>query len=274
MQLFQKKIGRKERFFLIAGPCVIESKENALETSLRLADIADSLDLLLIYKSSFDKANRSSSSSFRGPGMEEGLSILNDVKSVTGLPVLTDIHSPDQAEKVAEVVDFIQIPAFLSRQTDLIESASETGLPINIKKGQFMAPNEMKTAAEKAIKAGCKQTFLCERGSSFGYHNLIVDFRSVDIMHSLGYPVVFDVTHSVQLPGANNGESGGQRQFVPVLSRAAVAAGITGLFIETHMDPDKAMSDGPNSWPLIELKSLLQELIMLDDVVNASDLVR
>ena len=267
--MFDRPVGRRHPIFLIAGPCVIESRENALSTAARLAEIAQSLGLLVIYKSSFDKGNRSSGTSYRGPGLEEGLRILDDVRQETGLPLLTDVHTPEQAILAADVVDVLQTPAFLCRQTDLIVAAVKTGCPVNIKKGQFMAPQEMRGVAEKAKAAGGEEIFLCERGSSFGYHNLVVDMRSLQVMDDLGFPVVFDATHSVQLPGAGGDQSGGQREFVPILARAAVAAGVSGIFMETHIDPDSALSDGPNAWPLESLKPLLEDLINIDRVFNS-----
>ncbi|MBT7813847.1 3-deoxy-8-phosphooctulonate synthase [Gammaproteobacteria bacterium] len=269
MSVFDRPVGRKHPIFLIAGPCVIESRENALSTASRLAEIAQSLNLLVIYKSSFDKGNRSSGTSYRGPGLEEGLRILDDVRQETGLPLLTDVHTPEQATLAADVVDVLQTPAFLCRQTDLIIAAVKTGRPVNIKKGQFMAPQEMRGVAEKAKAAGGQEIFLCERGSSFGYHNLVVDMRSLQIMDDLGFPVVFDATHSVQLPGAGGDQSGGQREFVPILARAAVAAGVSGIFMETHINPDRALSDGPNAWPLELLKPLLEDLINVDRVFTS-----
>ncbi|MBT3707095.1 MAG: 3-deoxy-8-phosphooctulonate synthase [Proteobacteria bacterium] len=269
MSVFDRPVGRKHPIFLIAGPCVIESRENALSTASRLAEIAQSLNLLVIYKSSFDKGNRSSGTSYRGPGLEEGLRILDDVRQETGLPLLTDVHTPEQATLAADVVDVLQTPAFLCRQTDLIVAAVKTGCPVNIKKGQFMAPQEMRGVAEKAKAAGGQEIFLCERGSSFGYHNLVVDMRSLQIMDDLGFPVVFDATHSVQLPGAGGDQSGGQREFVPILARAAVAAGVSGIFMETHINPDRALSDGPNAWPLELLKPLLEDLINVDRVFTS-----
>ncbi|MBT6066116.1 MAG: 3-deoxy-8-phosphooctulonate synthase [Proteobacteria bacterium] len=269
MSVFDRPVGRKHPIFLIAGPCVIESRENALSTASRLAEIAQSLNLLVIYKSSFDKGNRSSGTSYRGPGLEEGLRILDDVRQETGLPLLTDVHTPEQATLAADVVDVLQTPAFLCRQTDLIVAAVKTGCPVNVKKGQFMAPQEMRGVAEKAKAAGGQEIFLCERGSSFGYHNLVVDMRSLQIMDDLGFPVVFDATHSVQLPGAGGDQSGGQREFVPILARAAVAAGVSGIFMETHINPDRALSDGPNAWPLELLKPLLEDLINVDRVFTS-----
>ena len=268
MILHGRPIGREHPLFLIAGPCVIESREAALAVANRLQQISEDLDLLVVFKSSFDKANRTSGSSFRGPGMDEGLEILAEVRAETGLPVLTDIHLPDQAQPVADVVDVLQIPAFLCRQTDLLHAAAKTGKPINIKKGQFVAPTEMKAAVEKVQSAGAPAVMLCERGTTFGYHNLVVDMRALEIMAETKCPVVFDATHSVQLPGGRGNQSDGQREYVPVLARAAVAVGIAGLFLEVHPDPDQAMSDGPNAWPLGMLDGLLRGLLALDAVVK------
>jgi 2-dehydro-3-deoxyphosphooctonate aldolase (KDO 8-P synthase) len=270
VSLFSKPIDPKQPLFVIAGPCVIESRENALSTASRLAQIASTLDILIIYKSSFDKGNRSSGSSFRGPGLDGGLKILEEVRAESGLPVLTDVHTPEQALLAGEVVDMIQTPAFLCRQTDLITAAARTGRPVNIKKGQFMAPQEMQTVAEKATAAGGSEIFLCERGSTFGYHNLVVDMRSLQVMAELGFPVIFDATHSVQLPGAGGGRSDGQREFVPLLARAAVSAGIAGVFMETHIDPATALSDGPNAWPIEQLLPLLEDLLAIDQVSKQS----
>jgi 2-dehydro-3-deoxyphosphooctonate aldolase (KDO 8-P synthase) len=265
-----REIGRHQPLFLIAGPCVIESRSSAIEAAEVLREIADRLGLLLVYKSSFDKANRTSGSTFRGPGMEQGLAILAEVREQCGLPVLADIHSPEQARPVSEVVDVLQIPAFLCRQTDLIGAAAATGKPVNIKKGQFLSPEEMVAVAAKAQAAGSEDITVCERGTTFGYNNLVVDMRSLNILERSGCPVVFDATHSVQLPGAGGDRSGGQREFVPVLARAAVAAGISGLFLEVHPEPDKAPSDGPNAWPLNQLEVLLGDLMTLDAVVKGS----
>ena len=270
MSLFSKPIDRKQPLFVIAGPCVIESRENALSTASRLAQIASTLNVLIIYKSSFDKGNRSSGSSFRGPGLDGGLKILEEVRAESGLPVLTDVHTPEQALLAGEVVDMIQTPAFLCRQTDLITAAARTGRPVNIKKGQFMAPQEMQTVADKAVAAGGSEIFLCERGSTFGYHNLVVDMRSLQVMAELGFPVIFDATHSVQLPGAGGDRSDGQREFVPLLARAAVSAGIAGVFMETHIDPAAALSDGPNAWPIEHLLPLLEDLLAIDQVSKLS----
>ena len=264
--LHGRPIGREHPLFLIAGPCVIESREAALVVANRLRQISEDLDLLVVFKSSFDKANRTAGSSFRGPGLDEGLEILAEVRDKTGLPVLTDIHLPDQAQPVADVVDVLQIPAFLCRQTDLLQAAAKTGKPINIKKGQFVAPTEMKAAVEKVQSAGASAVMLCERGTTFGYHNLVVDMRALEIMAETKCPVVFDATHSVQLPGGRGNQSDGQREYVPLLARAAVAVGIAGLFVEVHPEPDQALSDGPNSWPLNKLEGLLRDLLDLDAI--------
>lgn len=270
-----RKIGLGEPMFLIAGPCAIESEALALSTAETLRGIADRLGILLIYKSSFDKANRSAGSSFRGLGMEEGLRILEKVRAETGLPVLTDVHDAHQVKPVAEVVDVLQTPAFLARQTDLIEAVATSGKPCNIKKGQFMAPGDMVNVIDKTRSAAAREgmtnppvMMACERGASFGYHNLVVDMRGLAIMREAGAPVVFDATHSVQLPGGNGTSSGGQREFVPVLSRAAVAVGVSGVFMETHPDPANAKSDGPNAWPLDSLEELLKTLLAVDALVK------
>ena len=272
MSIFSRRSGSAGDLFFIVGPCVIESRENALRTAEALAEIASVLDIALIYKSSFDKGNRSSGTSFRGPGLDAGLQILEAVRSETGLPVLTDVHTPEQATLAGQVVDMLQTPAFLCRQTDLIVAAAATGVPVNIKKGQFMAPQEMRTVAQKAVAAGGDDIFLCERGTTFGYHNLVVDMRSLQVMESLGFPVIFDATHSVQLPGAGGDRSDGQREFVPLLARAAVAAGVAGVFMETHIDPANALSDGPNAWPLDQLQPLLDDLVRIDKTTKQSNL--
>jgi 2-dehydro-3-deoxyphosphooctonate aldolase (KDO 8-P synthase) len=253
-------------FFLIAGPCVIESEQLALDTAGALKEICARLDIPFIYKSSFDKANRSSGSSFRGPGVEEGLRILAEVKRQVGVPVLTDVHEDTDLETVANVVDVLQTPAFLCRQTNFILRVASAGLPVNIKKGQFLSPWEMGNVVDKAKSTGNEQVLVCERGASFGYNNLVSDMRSLAVMRETGCPVVFDATHSVQLPGGQGTSSGGQREFVPVLARAAVAVGVAGLFMETHPDPDRALSDGPNAWPLQQIESLLTTLKELDAV--------
>ena len=250
--------------FLIAGPCVIESEALAVETAGTLKEICSELSLPFIYKSSFDKANRSSLGSYRGPGFEKGLMILEKVKAQVGVPVLTDVHEDTPLLEVSSVVDVLQTPAFLCRQTNFIQKVSALNKPVNIKKGQFLSPWEMKHVVDKAKATGNEAIMACERGVSFGYNNLVSDMRSLKIMRETGCPVVYDATHSVQLPGGNNGASGGQREFIPALARAAVAAGIAGIFMETHPQPDKALSDGPNSWPLHQMKGLLQTLIKID----------
>lgn len=269
MRLCGFEVGLDQPFFLIAGPCVIESRQLALDTAGQLKEIAGSLGIPFIYKSSFDKANRSSGKSFRGPGMDAGLKILSEVKTQIGVPVLTDIHEIDEIAAVAAVVDVMQTPAFLCRQTDFIHAAASAGKPVNIKKGQFLAPGDMKNVVDKAREAsGQDNIMVCERGVSFGYNNLVSDMRSLAIMRDTGCPVVFDATHSVQLPGGQGTKSGGQREFVPVLARAAVAVGIAGIFMETHPDPAKAMSDGPNAWPLPKMKELLKTLQAIDRLVK------
>lgn len=273
MKLCGFEVGLEHPFFLIAGPCVIESRQMAFDTAGQLKEMTADLGIPFIYKSSFDKANRSSGASYRGPGMDEGLQILADVRAGLGVPVLTDVHDKDQVQAVAAVVDVLQTPAFLCRQTDFIEACAASGKPVNIKKGQFLAPHDMLQVVSKArnaaLKAGVAQDIMvCERGVSFGYNNLVSDMRSLAIMRETSCPVVFDATHSVQLPGGQGTSSGGQREFVPVLARAAVAAGISGLFMETHPDPSKALSDGPNAVPLGQMKNLLTTLIELDRVVK------
>ena len=280
MNLAGISVGLDRPLFLIAGPCVIESREMAMETAGRLKEMTSALGIAFIYKSSFDKANRSSGSSFRGPGMAQGLKILSDVRAALGVPVLTDIHEVDQIPEVAAAVDVLQTPAFLCRQTDFIRAVASCGKPVNIKKGQFLAPGDMKQVVMKAREAALQAAggdaeradciMVCERGASFGYNNLVSDMRSLAIMRETGCPVVFDATHSVQLPGGQGNVSGGQREFVPVLARAAVAAGVAGLFIETHPDPTKAKSDGPNAWPLAWMPELLATLIELDAAVKRS----
>ncbi|RPH66242.1 MAG: 3-deoxy-8-phosphooctulonate synthase [Burkholderiales bacterium] len=279
MRLCGFEAGLDRPFFLIAGPCAIESRELALETAGQLKSITTSLGIPFIYKSSFDKANRSSGASFRGPGLDEGLKILAEVRREIGVPVLTDVHEIDQIAPVAAVVDVLQTPAFLVRQTDFIRAVASAGRPVNIKKGQFLAPHDMKNVVDKAraaaIEAGGDgdNILVCERGASFGYNNLVSDMRSLAIMRETGCPVVFDATHSVQLPGGQGTSSGGQREFVPVLARAAIAAGVSGLFMETHPDPSKALSDGPNAWPLPRMAELLATLKALDDVVKRDGFV-
>jgi 2-dehydro-3-deoxyphosphooctonate aldolase (KDO 8-P synthase) len=269
MKLCGFEVGLDRPLFLIAGPCVIEGREFSLETAGRLKEIAARVGVPFIYKSSFDKANRSSIGSFRGPGMEEGLKILEAVKREIGVPVLTDIHEDTPLGEVAAVVDVLQTPAFLCRQTNFIVAACSQGRPVNIKKGQFLSPWEMKNVIDKARSTGNEQVMACERGFTFGYNNLVSDMRALAVMRDTGAPVVFDATHSVQLPGGKGSASGGQREFVPVLARAAVAAGVSGLFMETHPDPANALSDGPNAWPLDRLEGLLETLKVLDQTVKA-----
>lgn len=264
------EIGLARPFFLIAGPCVIESQQMAIDTAGVLKELTGKLGIPFIYKSSFDKANRSSSKSFRGMGMDFGLKVLSEVKAQVGVPVLTDVHETEQARPVADVVDMLQTPAFLCRQTDFIRACAATLKPVNIKKGQFLAPGDMKNVVDKAKEAngGADTIMVCERGASFGYNNLVSDMRSLAIMRGTGCPVVFDATHSVQLPGGQGTASGGQREFVPVLARAAVAVGVAGLFMETHPNPEKALSDGPNAWPLPKMKALLATLKGIDALVK------
>lgn len=276
MQLCHFQAGLDQPLFLIAGPCVIESRELAFETAGILQEMTQALGIPFIYKSSFDKANRSSGASFRGPGMDEGLKILEDVRGQLGVPVLTDVHEAGQAREVAAVVDVLQTPAFLCRQTDFIQACAATLKPVNIKKGQFLAPEDMKQVVAKAraaaIEAGGdgQNILVCERGASFGYHNLVSDMRSLAILRDTHCPVVFDATHSVQLPGGQGTHSGGQREFVPVLARAAVAVGIAGIFMETHPNPEQALSDGPNAVPLGKMRALLETLVALDRCVKQS----
>jgi 2-dehydro-3-deoxyphosphooctonate aldolase (KDO 8-P synthase) len=271
MNLCGFDIGIDKPFFLIAGTCVIESRNIAMDTAGELKNICAALNIHLIYKSSYDKANRSSIQSYRGLGMDKGLEILADISKTLNLPVLTDVHAIDEIDQVAGVVDVLQTPAFLCRQTDFIAAVAAAGKPVNIKKGQFLAPNDMINVVEKARSIqGVGEIMVCERGASFGYNNLVSDMRSLSIMRKTGCPVVFDATHSVQLPGGLGKSSGGQREFVPVLARAAVASGISGLFMETHPQPDNALSDGPNAWPLSKMKPLLKTLIELDRVVKSN----
>ena len=274
MKLCGFDVGLKQPLFLFAGPCVIESEQMALDTAGKLKEICQQLDIPFIYKSSYDKANRSSGKSFRGFGMDEGLRILHKVKTQIGVPVLTDVHSIDEIAAVAAVVDVLQTPAFLCRQTDFIHAVARCGKPVNIKKGQFLSPWDMKNVVEKAREAsGTDNIMVCERGASFGYNNLVSDMRSLAVMRNTGCPVVFDATHSVQLPGGQGSVSGGQREFVPVLARAAVAVGVSGLFMETHPNPAKAMSDGPNAFPLGHLKALLSTLKVLDETTKQQGLI-
>jgi len=263
------EVGLERPLFLIAGPCVIESEQLAMDTAGRLKEITGRLGIPFIYKSSFDKANRTSSQSFRGPGLEQGLRILQAVKDQLGVPVLTDVHEDTPLDEVAAVADVLQTPAFLCRQTNFIQNVARQGKPVNIKKGQFLAPWDMKNVVAKAREAGNPDIMVCERGASFGYNNLISDMRALAVMRDTGCPVVFDATHSVQLPGGQGGSSGGQREFVPVLARAAVAAGIAGIFMETHPNPDQALSDGPNAWPLDKMEALLETLKLIDASVKS-----
>ncbi len=268
MALCGFEVGLDRPLFLIAGPCVIESEQLALDTAGRLKELTGRLGIPFIYKSSFDKANRSSSQSFRGPGLEQGLKILEKVKRQIGVPVLTDVHEYTPLSEVAAVADVLQTPAFLCRQTDFIQNVARQGRPVNIKKGQFLAPSDMANVVAKARAAGNDRIMVCERGASFGYNNLVSDMRALMVMRATGCPVVFDATHSVQLPGGRGDASGGQREFVPVLARAAVAAGVAGLFMETHPDPDRALSDGPNAWPLARMEPLLAALKALDETIK------
>lgn len=280
MKLCGFDVGLDRPFFLIAGPCVIESRDMAFETAGQLKEISSRLGLPFIYKSSFDKANRSSGTSYRGPGMEQGLQILSDVRAELGVPVLTDVHETAQIADAAAAVDVLQTPAFLARQTDFIRAVASCGKPVNIKKGQFQAPTDMKQVIMKAREAALESTngdeaaadrlMVCERGASFGYNNLVSDMRSLSIMRETGCPVVFDATHSVQLPGGQGTTSGGQREHVPVLARAAIAVGVAGVFMETHPNPAEAMSDGPNAWPLPMMESLLKTLMAIDSVVKSN----
>ena len=269
MKLAGFEVGLDRPMFLISGPCVVESEQLAMDTAGRLQEICAGLGIPFVYKSSYDKANRSSIESFRGLGTDEGLRILAEVKKQIGVPVLTDVHEDTPMDEVAEVVDVLQTPAFLCRQTNFITRAAKAGKPLNIKKGQFLSPWEMGNVVDKARAAGNDQIMVCERGASFGYNNLVSDMRSLAVMRETGCPVVFDATHSVQLPGGKGTKSGGQREFVPVLARAAVAVGVAGVFMESHPDPDKALSDGPNAWPLGRMQELLETLRVIDETVKA-----
>ena len=272
MNLCDFEVGLDRPLFLMAGPCVIESEQMALDTAAELKQICERLGIPFIYKSSFDKANRSSSQSFRGLGIEKGLAILEKVRDSLSVPVVTDVHEDTPLAEVASVVDVLQTPAFLCRQTNFIQNVAAQNKPVNIKKGQFLSPWDMQQVVNKALETGNRQIMVCERGASFGYNNLVSDMRSLAVMRATGCPVVFDATHSVQLPGGQGSVSGGQREFVPVLARAAVAAGVSGLFMETHPDPEKALSDGPNAWPLAQMESLLEVLMRLDQASKASEL--
>jgi len=269
MKLCGFEVGIEQPLFLIAGPCVIESMQLQLDVAGKLKEITTALGIPFIFKSSFDKANRSSGTSFRGPGLEEGLKVLAEVRRQIDVPVLTDVHEYTPMDEVASVVDVLQTPAFLCRQTDFIRKVASAGKPVNIKKGQFLSPWEMANVSRKAQDTGNTQIMVCERGASFGYNNLVSDMRSLVVMRQTGCPVVFDATHSVQLPGGQGDSSGGQREFVPALARAAVAVGVSGVFMETHPDPSKALSDGPNAWPLGRMQSLLETLMVLDRAVKS-----
>lgn len=273
MKLCHFNAGLDQKLFLMAGPCVIESEQLAMDTAGTLKQITDALDIPFIYKSSFDKANRSSSQSYRGPGIDKGLAILENVKQTFGIPVVTDVHEDSPIDEVASVVDVLQTPAFLCRQTNFIQRVAAAKRPVNIKKGQFLAPEDMMNVVNKAKETGNEQIMVCERGVSFGYRNLVSDMRSLAIMRKTHCPVVFDATHSVQLPGGRGSSSGGQREFISVLARAAVASGISGLFMETHPNPNKALSDGPNSWPLHHIKPLLTQLIAIDQLVKKTPFI-
>ena len=273
MKLLNFEVGIDKPLFVMAGPCVVESEQLAMETAGRLKEITDKLNIPFIYKSSFDKANRSSANSFRGLGLEAGLAILAQVKKQLGVAIVTDVHEDTPLSEVASVVDILQTPAFLCRQTNFIQKVAQQGLPVNIKKGQFLSPWDMQYVVEKARQVGNNQIMVCERGVTFGYNNLVSDMRSLAIMRTTECPVVFDATHSVQLPGGQGGSSGGQREFIPVLARAAVAVGISGLFMETHPSPEQALSDGPNSWPLAKIAELLATLQELDITVKKTRLI-
>jgi 2-dehydro-3-deoxyphosphooctonate aldolase (KDO 8-P synthase) len=273
MQLCGKEVGGKQPLFLIACTCVIESEQMTMDVAGQLKELTDRMGIHFIYKSSFDKANRTSTASYRGPGLEKGLAILEKVKKEYGLPVLTDVHEDTPLAEVASVVDVLQTPAFLCRQTNFIVNVASQGLPVNIKKGQFLAPWDMQHVAAKAKSTGNEQIMLCDRGTSFGYNTLISDMRGLPIMRAMDCPVVFDATHSVQQPGGQGGSSGGQREFVPVLARAAVAVGVAGVFMETHPDPEKALSDGANSWPLHKMEALLETLMAIDSTVKKHDFI-
>jgi len=273
MELCGKEVGGKQPLFLIAGTCVIESEQMTMDVAGRLKEMTDRLGIHFIYKSSFDKANRTSVNSYRGPGLEAGLAIFEKVKKELGVPILTDVHEDTPLAEVAGVVDVLQTPAFLCRQTNFILDVARQGLPVNIKKGQFLAPWDMKHVADKAKSTGNEQIMLCDRGTSFGYNTLISDMRGLPIMRAMDFPVVFDATHSVQQPGGQGGSSGGQREFVPVLARSAVAAGVAGVFMETHPEPEKALSDGANSWPLDKMETLLETLLAIDSTVKQQDFI-
>ena len=273
MNLINFKIPNNSPFFLMSGNCVVESEQSAIDTAGELKNITNKLNIPFIYKSSFDKANRSSISSYRGPGIEEGLRILSEVKSQLDIPVITDVHEDSPINEVADVVDVLQTPSFLCRQTNFILNVAKQGKPVSIKKGQFLSPEEMQNVVDKAKSTGNKKIMVCERGFTFGYNNLVSDMRSLAILRKTGCPVVFDATHSVQLPGSKGVKSGGAREFIPVLARAAIASGVSGLFMETHSNPDNALSDGPNSWPLRQMYDLLETLLQIDRAVKTKDFI-
>ena len=273
MNLIKFKVSNNSPFFLMSGNCVVESEQSAIDTAGELKNITNKLNIPFIYKSSFDKANRSSISSYRGPGIEEGLRILSEVKSQLDIPVITDVHEDSPINEVADVVDILQTPSFLCRQTNFILNVAKQGKPVSIKKGQFLSPEEMQNVVDKAKSTGNKKIMVCERGFTFGYNNLVSDMRSLAILRKTGCPVVFDATHSVQLPGSKGIKSGGAREFIPVLARAAIASGVSGLFMETHSNPDNALSDGPNSWPLKQMYDLLETLLQIDRTVKTKDFI-
>ena len=273
MNLINFKVSNNTPFFLMSGNCVVESEQSAIDTAGELKNITNKLNIPFIYKSSFDKANRSSISSYRGPGIEEGLRILSEVKSQLDIPVITDVHEDSPINEVADVVDVLQTPSFLCRQTNFILNVAKQGKPVSIKKGQFLSPEEMQNVVDKAKSTGNKKIMVCERGFTFGYNNLVSDMRSLAILRKTGCPVVFDATHSVQLPGSKGIKSGGAREFIPVLARAAIASGVSGLFMETHSNPDNALSDGPNSWPLKQMYDLLETLLQIDRTVKTKDFI-
>ena len=273
MNLINFKVSNNNPFFLMSGNCVVESEQSAIDTAGELKKITNKLNIPFIYKSSFDKANRSSISSYRGPGIEEGLRILSEVKSQLDIPVITDVHEDSPINEVADVVDVLQTPSFLCRQTNFILNVAKQGKPVSIKKGQFLSPEEMQNVVDKAKSTGNKKIMVCERGFTFGYNNLVSDMRSLAILRKTGCPVVFDATHSVQLPGSKGIKSGGAREFIPVLARAAIASGVSGLFMETHSNPNKALSDGPNSWPLKQMHDLLETLLQIDSAVKTKDFI-
>lgn len=273
MNLINFKVSNNNPFFLMSGNCVVESEQSAIDTAGELKNITNKLNIPFIYKSSFDKANRSSISSYRGPGIEEGLRILSEVKSQLDIPVITDVHEDSPINEVADVVDVLQTPSFLCRQTNFILNVAKQGKPVSIKKGQFLSPEEMQNVVDKAKSTGNRKIMVCERGFTFGYNNLVSDMRSLAILRKTGCPVVFDATHSVQLPGSKGIKSGGAREFIPVLARAAIASGVSGLFMETHSNPNKALSDGPNSWPLKQMHDLLETLLQIDSAVKTKDFI-